>query len=152
MVPYQAFPTADGSLIVAAGNDGLFAKLCGVLERPGWIDDERFATNAGRVVNRAVLIGEMIEIFRVERTDFWIKRLDAAGVPNAPVQTVDEMLAHPQTRALDMVQPSPDGEIALVGLPLSFEGERPPFLRRPPALGENNAETFGTGPKENGDE
>jgi crotonobetainyl-CoA:carnitine CoA-transferase CaiB-like acyl-CoA transferase len=73
----------------------------------------------------------------------WQERLEAVGVPCAPMQTIDQVLAHEQTRALGIVQPSPDGRIALVGLPLSFDGERPPFRLFPPELGAHTAEVLG---------
>ena len=70
----------------------------------------------------------------------WRDILDAAGVPNAPMQTIAEVLAHPQTKALGMMQRSPGGEITLLGLPLSFDGVRPPFRHPPPALGAHTRE------------
>jgi crotonobetainyl-CoA:carnitine CoA-transferase CaiB-like acyl-CoA transferase len=71
------------------------------------------------------------------------QELDRAGVPNAPVQTVDHVLAHEQTRALGILQHSPDGKITLVGSPLSFDGLRPPFRLAPPELGTHTTEIMG---------
>jgi len=138
IVPHQAFPTKDGYIMVAAGNDSLFRKLCGEIGRPGWADDLRFATNDGRVRNRVELIGEMEEIFAARSSDEWAKTLESAGVPNAPIQSVDQVVAHPQTRALGIVQPAPDVDMRLVGLPLSFDGKRPAFRRVAPDLGQHN--------------
>src|SRR5512132_4189701 len=138
IVPHQAFPTRDGYIMVAAGNDSLFRKLSAELGRAAWADDARFATNDGRVRNRVELIGEMEAIFAARSSADWARRLDAAGVPNAPIQSIDQVVAHPQTRALGIVQPAPDVDMQLVGLPLSFDGKRPAFRRVAPDLGQHN--------------
>lgn len=137
IVPYRAYRTADGDLVIAAGNDSLFRKLCEVLGRPEWTQDPRFASNPERVRNQRALYG-MIEPLVAKRTTAeWVAALDAAGVPCAPVQNVQQMLDHPQTRALGLVQGMPSGPIRLVGLPVSFDGERPRPRLAPPALGEH---------------
>src|SRR5690606_29842011 len=92
IVPHQAFPTRDGYMMVAAGNDSLFRKLATELGFPGWSDDPRFATNDGRVRNRVELIAEMERIFTTRPSAEWAARLDAAGVPNAPIQSVDQVV------------------------------------------------------------
>jgi len=138
IVPHQAFPTLDGYIMVAAGNDSLFRKLSTELGRSPWADDVRFATNDGRVRNRIELIGEMERIFATRSWAEGAQRLDAAGVPNAPIQSVDQVVAHPQTRALGIVQDAPDVDMRLVGLPLSFDGMRPAFRRVAPDLGQHN--------------
>jgi crotonobetainyl-CoA:carnitine CoA-transferase CaiB-like acyl-CoA transferase len=79
---------------------------------------------------------------RIRTNAEWQEILDRVGVPNAPMQTIDQVLAHPQTQALDILQKAPDGDITLLGLPLSFDGERPPFRRAPPALGAHTEEVF----------
>lgn len=150
MVPYQAFATADGQIIVAAGNDGIFRKLCDALERSELAQEARFAHNAQRVENRDDLIPALEQVFAHKTSADWISRLDAAGVPCAPIQTVAELLAHPQSRALGMVQDAPGLDMALVGLPLSFDGSRPPFRRVAPALGEHRAEIFSDSSDEGG--
>jgi crotonobetainyl-CoA:carnitine CoA-transferase CaiB-like acyl-CoA transferase len=142
MVPYQAFATADGHVIVAAGNDAIFGKLCGALERSDLTEQTRFATNAQRVENRDDLISILEPIFALKPSAAWIENLDGAGVPCAPIQSVSEMLAHPQSRALGMVQDAPGLDMALVGLPLSFDGARPPFRRVAPGLGAHDEEAF----------
>jgi crotonobetainyl-CoA:carnitine CoA-transferase CaiB-like acyl-CoA transferase len=143
IVPYKAYRTADGDLVVAAGNDALYRKLCGVLGHPEWADDPRFLSNPERVVNAAPLYA-LIEAEMGKRTNAaWIAALDAAGVPCAPVQNVREMLEHPQTHALGIVQAVPGLSVPLVGLPISFDGARPAPRRGPPALGEANVEILG---------
>jgi crotonobetainyl-CoA:carnitine CoA-transferase CaiB-like acyl-CoA transferase len=138
IVPYRAYRTADGDIVIAAGNDSLFRKLCDVLERPEWTDDERFATNPARVRNQVLLYRLIEPVVETRTAAEWIAALDAAGVPCAPVQDVKQMLDHEQTRALGLVQPMPRGAVRLVGLPISFDGDRPRPRRPPPALGEHS--------------
>ena len=144
IVPYQAFATADGYLMVAAGNDNLFRRLCGVIARPDLVDDPRFRSNKDRVVNRAALIAILDDIFPAQPIAVWRERLDAAGIPNGPMHTVDQVVADPQTAALGIIQQlsaenSAGGPLSLVGLPLSFDGIRPSFAKAAPVLGEDNA-------------
>jgi len=143
IVPYRAFRTADGDLVVAAGNDALYRKLCDTLGHPEWADDPRFLTNPERVVN-ALALYPLIEAVMAKRTSAeWIAALDAAGVPCAPVQNVKEMLEHAQTGALGILQAVPGVSAPLVGLPISFDGARPAPRSGPPALGEATAEILG---------
>ena len=143
IVPYRGYATKDGFIVIAAGNDKLFALLARVLGHPEWVDDPRFRTNPDRVHNQAVLYRQIEEIVAARTSDEWQEILERAGVPNAPMQTIAQVLDHPQTRALDMLQASPSGDITLLGLPLSFDGERPAFRLPPPALGAHNEEIFG---------
>ena len=107
-----------------------------MLEHPEWPADARFKTNPDRVKNQAVLYGWIEEIVLKKTSEEWQALLDEAEVPNAPMQSIDDVLAHPQTTALGMMQESPDRRITLLGLPLSFDGVRPAFRKEPPALGE----------------
>lgn len=143
IVPHQAFRTTDGFLMVAAGNDGLFRKLAHAVEHPAWGADERFTTNESRVRNRVTLIGALEEIFLTRSIAEWGCILDAHGVPHAPIQSIDQVATHPQTAALGMIQQAPDLDMMLVGLPLSFDGVRPPYRRSAPSLGDSNNEVLG---------
>lgn len=143
IAPYRAYATKDGHLIIAAGNDKLFGALAQVLGRAEWAQDLRFATNPQRVQHRD-LLDRMIEATMATRTTAeWQAALEAAGVPSAPIQSIDQVLAHPQTTALGILQRSPDGLLSLIGPPLSFDGERPRFRLDPPRLGEHTEQTFG---------
>jgi crotonobetainyl-CoA:carnitine CoA-transferase CaiB-like acyl-CoA transferase len=142
IVPYRGYATKNGFIVIAAGNDKLFASLAKVLHHPEWPDDPRFRTNPDRVTNQAVLYGWIEELVREKTTEEWQSLLDTADVPNAPMQTIAEVLAHPQTKALDIMQQSPDGDITLLGLPLSFDGVRPAFRKAPPKLGAHTSEIF----------
>ena len=138
IVPYQAFASADGHIMVAAGNDNLFRRLCTAIGRPGLAEDSRFRTNSDRVVNRRTLIPILSDLFATQPLAVWAARLDAAGIPNGPIQTVDQVVVDPQTAALGIIQQL--SSISLVGLPLSFGGSRPPFAKLAPRLGEDNPE------------
>lgn len=138
IVPYQAFAASDGYMMVAAGNDNLFRRLAAVLDRPGLAEDPRFASNKDRVVNRKELIAILSDIFAAKPRAEWARLLDAQGIPNGPINTLDQVVEDAQTRALGIIQTRPGSELGLVGLPLSFDGIRPAFERAGPALGEDN--------------
>jgi crotonobetainyl-CoA:carnitine CoA-transferase CaiB-like acyl-CoA transferase len=138
IVPYQAFAAADGYMMVAAGNDNLFRKLCAAIERPELAEDARFRSNPDRVVHRAELVPILAEIFVTQRVAYWGDLLEGAGIPNGPINTLDQVVADAQTQALGMIQRIEGSELGLVGLPLSFDGVRPPLAKTAPALGEDN--------------
>jgi crotonobetainyl-CoA:carnitine CoA-transferase CaiB-like acyl-CoA transferase len=131
IVPYQVFPTRDGSLMVTAANDRLYAALADVLGVP---DDPRFATNQLRVANRDALVPLLEERFAGETTDVWLERLQAAGVPAAPVQDVLAAARHEQVEALGMLRGG------VLDEPFSIDGERLARRTGPPLLGEHSAE------------
>ncbi|SDS56261.1 CaiB/BaiF CoA transferase family protein [Bradyrhizobium canariense] len=138
IVPYQAFETMDGWLMIAAGNDNLFRKFCDVLDRKDLTIDPDFVTNSARVVNRERLIPIVAAAVARFEADELGRRLDAVGVPNAPLLGVEEVAHHPQTKALDLNSPC-DDNLSLVSIPISFDGVRPRTSRRAPKLGEHNA-------------
>lgn len=142
IVPYKAYRASDKYLVIAAGNDALFARFAGVIGRPEWACDPRFRDNALRVENREALNAMIDTIVATAPAAHWVGVLDAVGVPSAPLQSVSEVLAHEQTRALDMVRPMPDSEMSLMSLPLRFDGERFPFRCAPPALGADTDTVF----------
>lgn len=134
IVPYQAFKAEDGWLVIAAGNDKLFIKLCEAFEKPEWKRDERFLNNASRVENREAinaLISEQVSRFSVKDLR---EILEKFGIPNAPVNRIDQIVDDPQTRALGIIQEGPDGSVPLVGLPLRFDGIRPEYTSEAPTL------------------
>jgi crotonobetainyl-CoA:carnitine CoA-transferase CaiB-like acyl-CoA transferase len=135
IVPYRAYKTSDGELVVAAGNNKLFAALSAVLGHPEWTSDERFATNPDRVCNAPALYVLIEERMLTRTTAHWMAALEAHGVPNAPVQNVQQMLDHEQTKALGILQQAPGASIPLIGLPVSFDGLRPPSRAASPSLG-----------------
>jgi crotonobetainyl-CoA:carnitine CoA-transferase CaiB-like acyl-CoA transferase len=141
IVPYRAYRTRDGDLVVAAGNDKLFRALCRVMGHPEWADDPRFVNNSLRVENARALYALLEERFATRSSADWAEQLDEAGIPCAPVQDVAQMLAHPQTQALGLMQQVPGSSIPLMGLPLSIDGQRPHPQGPSPKLGEMNQDT-----------
>jgi crotonobetainyl-CoA:carnitine CoA-transferase CaiB-like acyl-CoA transferase len=137
IAPYKAYGANDGFIVIAAGNDNLFRRLAMAFDRPEWSDDPKFKTNPDRVQNRARLNKLITDIVAGNTRAHWQQKLDDAGVPCAPMQTLDEVVAHPQTTATGMMQPAPNGGMPLYGLPLEFNGERPQYRSKPPKLGEH---------------
>ncbi|HET7158876.1 MAG TPA: CoA transferase, partial [Burkholderiales bacterium] len=111
IVPYQAFRASDGWIVIAAGNDGLFAKLARALGRAELATDERFITNAARVAHSEVLLSILEAEIATYTTAQLRALLDECGVPNAPVQHIDRVLHDPQTQALGIVQEGPQGAL-----------------------------------------
>ena len=140
VVPFQGFETKTGTIIVAAGNDRLFAKLAAVVGHPEWAKEERFTTNAARVANKSALLAELDAIFLTRTKGEWIDLLEAGGVPCGPIHTLPEAVTQPQALALGIIQRLPGDDYDVVALPLSFDGERPPIRRAPPRIGEHDAE------------
>ncbi len=140
VVPFQSFDTATGPVIIAAGNDRLFAKLAEVVGHPEWARDPRYATNAARVAHKTELLDALADILRTGSKGQWIDRLEAAGVPCAPINSLPDAVTDPQTAALGIIQQAPGEEYALVALPLSFDGVRPGIRLAPPGIGEHTDE------------
>ena len=143
LVVFQAFASCDGEVIIAAANDRLFQKLCQALGRPDWAADERFKSNAQRAANKEILIPEIAAIIRTHKSDHWVRLFEKVGVPCAPVQDLRDVADEPQTAALGMIEPVENSDLGFIGLPLSFDGVRPPLRRKAPGLGEHNGELFG---------
>lgn len=136
LAPYKAFLASDKYIVIAAGNDNLFAKLCNVLGRDEWASDPRFVSNKDRVANRVVLNEKIESLTRQRTAKEWSDALSAVGVPCAPMQSTSEVIAHPQTVALGMLQSTPDGTMTLISSPLRFDGARPGIRSAAPAVGE----------------
>ncbi len=145
VVVFQAFATQDKEIVVAAANDRLFNKLARLVGREDWTKDERYASNPSRVAHKAQLLPELEAIFRAKLSAHWIEALEAAGIPCAPIQDFDQVMADPQTEAIGIFQNVPGVDLRIVGLPVSFDGERPPIRNRAPELGEHNS-MFGLAP------
>lgn len=139
LVPYKAFHASDRYIVIAAGNDNLFRKLCNVLGENGWAEDARFSTNASRVQNRDQLNKLIQRTISTAPAKYWVGKLEAVGVPCALMQNVEEVLSHPQTDALGMLVQPNESELRLIGLPLRFDGKRPEVTSAPPALGEHSS-------------
>jgi len=138
--PYQVFRVRDEELMIAAGNDGLFARLCDALGVPELATDTRFATNPDRLQRRDELAKLLQARLTDERLAEVLARLEAAGVPAAPVNDVGQVAEHEQTAALGLIQQTPEPAVAF---PVSFDGERVAHRSPPPRLGEHTAEILG---------
>jgi crotonobetainyl-CoA:carnitine CoA-transferase CaiB-like acyl-CoA transferase len=133
IAPYQVFPARDGELMIVAGNDKLFAALCGVLGTPELAADSRFLTNADRVAHRGQLVALLEARTKARESAELLEALVGAGVPASPVRDVGEVARHPQTEALGILQGL--GDFVTVAAPLSADGERVRHDAPPPSLG-----------------
>lgn len=141
IVPYQSFHTRDGFIAIACGNDGLFRKLCRLLERDDLEQDPRFATNSRRLNHREELIRILQDIFLQRDSAEWLASLRGAGIPSAPINTVSEALRDEQLAARGLIwecdHPTA-GSIHLVGSPMHFSETPTRLYKAPPLLGEDN--------------
>ncbi|MFM2263139.1 MAG: Formyl-coenzyme transferase [Pseudomonadota bacterium] len=143
IVPYQVFPTQDGHMVLAVGNDAQFARFCEAAGSPWAAQDTRFATNPARVKHREALIPLITRWTITQDTATWVQRLDRVGVPCSPILDVAQVLAHPHVAARGMVASgaacSSFESPPLVKQPVLFDGERPHALLPPPRLGSGKA-------------
>jgi crotonobetainyl-CoA:carnitine CoA-transferase CaiB-like acyl-CoA transferase len=145
IVPYQDFPTADGDMILAVGNDGQFARFCEVAGKPEWARDERFATNAQRVRHRAELIPLLRQATVMRATRDWIAALEEAGVPCGPINRLDDVFADPQVIARGLRIDLPHavaGTVPGVANPIRMSASPVAYDRGPPTLGEHTGEVL----------
>lgn len=143
IVPYQVFPTRDGHMVLAVGNDRQFAKFCEVAGQPAVSRDARFSTNPARVEHRATLVPLITGWTLTRDTADWVQQLDQAGVPCAPILDVGQVMDHPHVAARGMTLgalTTEDGPTPpMVAHPMLFDGLRPVADRPPPALGADQA-------------
>jgi crotonobetainyl-CoA:carnitine CoA-transferase CaiB-like acyl-CoA transferase len=145
IAPYQAFPTADGYVMIGAASDTLFRQLVDAIGEPQLAADRRFTDNPSRVRNRAVLVSAVATRTRQLKTADLLDRLRAAGVPAAPILTVDRVVDEPQTTASGMLMAARHPRLPdyrTVGLPLKWDRQRPRMRRVPPLLGEHSADVL----------
>ncbi|GAA1285644.1 CoA transferase [Planotetraspora silvatica] len=142
LFPYEPLPAADGELIIAAGNDGQFRKLCEVLGVPELPDDPRFARTRDRTANRETLRPLLLERLGRRSKMEWFHELTAAGVPCGPINTIDEGVAFAEGLGLDPVVTPGDGDQAVPSVrnPITFSLTEPSYRLPPPALDEHGAE------------
>jgi crotonobetainyl-CoA:carnitine CoA-transferase CaiB-like acyl-CoA transferase len=146
VVPYGALATNDGHLVVAIFAEKFWSGFCRAVERPEWERDPRFATNRDRVANRGALMAMIEVVFKERGTDEWLARMNAAGVPVAPIQPVDRVLADPQVRHRQMVvevgHPT-QGALPTLGTPIKVDGELRLEITPPARLGEHTDAVLG---------
>ncbi|HYG42684.1 MAG TPA: CaiB/BaiF CoA-transferase family protein [Bordetella sp.] len=145
VVPYQDFPTADGHVIVAVGNDGQFARLCVAIGAAELANDPRYATNVARVAHRAELVGLLRTRLLTRGTDAWIAMLEAADVPCGPINDLARVFEDPQVQArgmhINMAHPLA-GTLDLVGNPIKFSATPVQYRHAPPTLGQHTREVL----------
>jgi CoA:oxalate CoA-transferase len=145
ITPFQAFDAADGALVVAAGNDSLWRRLCDVLGVPALASDPRFDTNGNRTANREALETELGPLFAQHTLSELLAKLEAAGIPSAPIRRIDEVVADPHLaeRGMLHVLRDADGrEFLTAGSPLRMNGAAPPLSPHAPLLGEHTREVL----------
>ena len=141
IVPYQAFTSADGHLIIAVGNDGQFSNLCQVLGIPELANHADYQANAARVRNREDLCDQLQTVLLTKTTNEWLAALATANVPCGPINTIEQVFNDPQILARDMLQTVEHpvaGEIQLVANPIKFVGEKKGAVSAPPVLDESD--------------
>ena len=140
VVPYQAFRTADGHIILAVGNDGQFQRFCAAAGIDGLAEDERYRTNAARIINRDTLIPKIAEALKQRTSAEWIKLLESKAVPCGPINTIDEVFADPQVQARGMrrvLQHDRAGALPVVANPARMASHDTTAGKAPPLLGED---------------
>ncbi|MDE0636407.1 MAG: CaiB/BaiF CoA-transferase family protein [Candidatus Poribacteria bacterium] len=143
ITPFEAFKSADGHIIIAIGNDTLWAKFCEHADREDLISAPRFNTNAERTANHSELYPILSEIMRQRTTDEWIETLEKIGVPCGPINTIDKVVNHPQIKAREMitqVMHQVTGVVEVPGVPIKLS-DTPGDVDTPaPSLGEHTIE------------
>jgi crotonobetainyl-CoA:carnitine CoA-transferase CaiB-like acyl-CoA transferase len=143
IVPYQPFRTSDGDVILACGNDNLFRKFCDAAGCQALAADPRFASNGKRVENRAEITRLLQDIFAKRKTSEWVELLDAAGVPNGPINDIAQVFADPQVQArgvrIEREHPIA-GKLPMVASPMRFSGTPLEYRLAPPLLGAHTDE------------
>lgn len=145
MVPYQVFATADGHIIIAAGNDGQWQRVCQALDRPDLAAEERFATVAGRIVNRAELVPDLQRTLQERASAEWLDRLEANGVPCGPINNYQQVFDDPHVRhrELRVDIPRPDGgAMPAIASPFRLSGTPVEYRMAAPALGQDTEQVL----------
>jgi crotonobetainyl-CoA:carnitine CoA-transferase CaiB-like acyl-CoA transferase len=145
IVPYQPFRTKDGDVILACGNDNLFNKFCEVAGCQALAQDPRFSTNSKRVENREEITRLLAEIFAKRTTKDWCDALEAAGVPNGPINDLKQVFDEPQVLARGMkieLEHATAGKVPLIASPMKFSGTPLEFRNPPPVLGQHTDEVL----------
>ncbi|HET6391207.1 MAG TPA: CoA transferase [Blastococcus sp.] len=142
LFPYEPLPCADGELIITAGNDGQFRRLCEVLELPELVEDPRFRRNEDRTANRDELRPLLVERLRTRSKMDWFRDIIGAGVPCGPINTIDQGVAFAEEIGLDPVVRVGEGVAAVPSVrnPITFSATEAEYRLPPPTLDEHGAE------------
>ena len=146
IVPYQAFQTADGYIILAVGNDAQFARFCDLAGRGDLVADERFQKNSNRVKNRDALIPDIANILKTQTTDCWLERLNQKGIPCGPIANIDQVFDNPQVQhrgmRLELDHPAA-GRVPSVANPINLSQSPINYDKAPPLLGQHTEQVLG---------
>jgi crotonobetainyl-CoA:carnitine CoA-transferase CaiB-like acyl-CoA transferase len=145
VVPYQDFPTADGFMIIAVGNDSQYNRMCAEMGLADLAADPRFATNQQRVLNRTTLVERLCAVTRSRPTAHWLAAFESIGVPCGPINAIDAVFADPQVRAREMQVELPHpvaGQVSLVANPLRLSETPVTYRTAPPILGAHTREVL----------
>lgn len=145
LVPYQAFKCKDGFILVGATNDAAWRRFCDALDRNDLDADPRFHTNDKRLEHRAILVALLEEFFATENVAHWVGRFDAKGVAASPINTLDQVMTHPQVAANTMVVPVKNAEgceLPTLGAPFKLSGDASTATRAAPQLGADTDEVL----------
>jgi crotonobetainyl-CoA:carnitine CoA-transferase CaiB-like acyl-CoA transferase len=149
IVPYQVFATADGHVVLSIGNDATFRRFCAAFDLAALPDDPRFATNAARVANRALVTETLAPVLARHPTAWWVERLEQLSIGGGPINRLSEVFADPQVRARGMVVEMPhptaaDGRVKLLANPVRLSATPPDYRLPPPLLGADTEHVLGT--------
>ena len=144
-IPTGVYPTADRDITIAASSNRHWTRLCEVLERPEWLEREEWKTGAGRSATRAEINRAIAEATRQRASAHWLERLEKAGIPAGPINTMDQVFADPQVRHLRVAQPVTHprlGEQLMVGTPINMQGIEDAIRAPTPDAGQHTAEVL----------
>ena len=145
IVPYQSFQTADSYLVIGVASEGIWRRFCQAIGKIELVDDPRFVKNDARVENRAALIAILSEMFRAADNETWLRLLNEAEVPCAPIQTIDQVFAAPQVRHREMlveIEHPKAGTVRMAGIPVKFSATPASVRLPPPLLGQHTEEVL----------
>jgi succinate--hydroxymethylglutarate CoA-transferase len=145
IVPYEVLPTKDSFVMLGAGNEGQFSKLCNRMGLSHLVEDPKFKTNTDRVKHRKELISKLESRLKEENSEYWLEKLQDAGFPYAPISNIEETFNHPQIVARGLVHEIDHpraGKIKVVGPPIKYSDAEPSVRLPPPLLGQHTDEVL----------
>ena len=143
IVPYQSFKARDMHFVLAVGNDKQWEILCKSINKPEWIDDEKYSTNAVRVNNRKVLVNHLSKLFATQNAKYWLDIFDKVGLPSGPINELDQVFENEQIKSRDMrieLPHSIDNKVTLLNSPIKIPTSTTKPHKAPPTLGEHTEE------------
>ena len=147
IVPYQVFPSADGFIVLSIGNDPTFRRFCENTGQAALLDDPRFATNAARVENRALVTATLTPVMQQHGTEWWVGRLETLKIGCGPINTLSKVFADPQVQArgvvVDMPHAATPRGVQVIANPVRLSETPADYRRPPPVLGEHTDEVLG---------